>query len=181
MTERTDIFFDFEFIDDGREIVPISLGMCMSLEHGLEVDHGSGWNEIYIEYQFDPARANDWVRENVFRHLIQPDFAGHGHPRLVNTASIQRWVKKVCGDTKPRFWGWYPAYDWVCLCQHFGQMVQLPKGWPYMPLCLAQYAYYLGVLKEDLPIHFKKKHNALDDAKWNRAVHAYLQGQKGND
>lgn len=176
MTEHTNIYFDFEFIDDGREIVPISVGMCVSgHEHNLAQDDTP--DELYLEYTFDPARCNDWVRANVLPHLSRAD--GLGERRSIVAWRIKQWVTSVCGDTKPRFWGWYPAYDWVCLAQHFGTLMQLPDGWPLRPECLDQLAGHMGCGKADLPVQEGTAHNALADAKWNCYAHAYLSAWRG--
>lgn len=171
----TDIYFDFEFIDDGREIVPISLGMCVDQLTALAVYPAP--QELYLEYQFDPARANDWVRENVFPHLASkrsPAGIGSGYELRWHVATqIKKWVRQVCGDAKPRFVGYYPSYDWVCLMQHWGNMMQKPKEWPMRPECLMQLADQLGVPNSEFPPQ-EDEHNALADAKWNRELHAVL-------
>lgn len=171
----TDIYFDFEFIDDGKEIVPISLGMCAQVD---DVPR-----EFYTEYMFDPDRANDWVRENVFPHLTNTDFRGAGGrvgkvgmTRATAAPEIVEWVKGVCGDTNPRFWGYYPSYDWVLLCQHFGTMMELPKGWPKRPECLKQLAGLSDIRGVALPTQPRDTYNALADAKRNRELHEYLKG-----
>ena len=172
----TNIYFDFEFIDDGREIIPISLGMCTDPFHGSGISMPG--QTLYLEYQFDLARTNDWVRENVIPHLAQPfEPLRAGVMRLPRHEAAQEivaWVKQVCGDTEPRFWGYYPSYDWVLLCQHFGAMTQGPEGWPIRPECLMQFADQLGVSKDDFPVQPENAHNALADAKWNRTLHDYL-------
>lgn len=162
MTNRTNIYFDFEFIDDGREIVPLSLGMCTN-----------DGKHLYREYPFDPARANDWVREHVFPQLDKPRIGWEKSSRAVNASIIESWVKDACGDNKPQFWGYFPSYDWVCLCQHYGAMMQMPKGWPFRPGCLMQLADYLGVARDDFPKQVGE-HHALNDAKWNRELHGML-------
>lgn len=173
MTEdkRTDIYFDFEFIDDGREIIPISVGMCVADDTSVARIHEAP--ELLLEYSFDPARASDWVRENVLPHLEQFSRPGCGLDRWTAGQSIVEWVDGVCGDTKPRFWGYYPSYDWVLLCQHFGTMMQLPKGWPIRTQCLMQMADQLGVSKDEFPKQ-EDEHHALADAKWNRNLHELL-------
>lgn len=160
--KRTDIYFDFEFIDDGRDIVPISLGMC--------TNYGK---DLYTEYEFDPARASDWVRENVFPNLSSLPIGSPGCVRRWVAGEMKEWVRDACGDSKPRFWGYYPSYDWVLLCQHFGTMMQGPKGWPIRPECLMQMADQLGVSKDEFPEQ-DKEHHALADAKWNRKLHGLL-------
>ena len=174
MAQTTDIYFDFEFIDDGREIVPISLGMCVADPHGFgEVMEVPG-KELYLEYEFDPARANDWVREHVFPQLGDRGKTrgpGWGHTRGMAAQEIAGWVSRRCGDTKPKFWGYYPSYDWVLLCQHFGTLMQRPKGWPKRPMCLKQQAEACGLMIDQYPMQPEGQHHALVDAKWNRDLH----------
>jgi hypothetical protein len=189
MTDQTDIYFDFEFIEDGREIIPISLGMCTApatlTETAPEIVAGRRQvgdlvkAEFYQEYEFDPARANEWVRTNVFPHLdsYREERVGTGSRRLEVTAWIKEWLADVCGDSQPRFWGYYPSYDWVCLAQHFGTMVQMPEGWPVRPECLMQYADYLGISSKAFPKRAGNEHNALADAEWNRDLHRYLKSR----
>lgn len=190
MTERTNIYFDFEFIDDGQTIVPISIGMCTDAIALTETAPSvvQGWREagdlvkfdFYQEYAFDPARANNWVREHVFPHLDAhrcPSWVGSGESRAVIARQIKEWISDVCGNTQPRFWGYYPSYDWVCMCQHFGSMTQGPEGWPIRPECLMQLADQMGVNKSKFPGQ-EKEHHALADAKWNRDLHRMLKDKK---
>lgn len=174
MSKQTNIYFDFELIDDGREIIPISLGMCTKMSNELRTwEPGQNPFELYLEYAFDPARANDWVRENVLPHLnVDPREARRG--RWDAACRIAEWVKQVCDATKPRFIGYYPSYDWVCLCQHWGTMDQVPKGWPIRPECLMQMADELGVPNDWFPKQSGAEHHALADARWNRELHQLL-------
>lgn len=174
MTQTTDIYFDFEFMEDGQVIIPISLGMCTVAPLGQMGLPTADAEEFYLEYEFDPARANDWVRANVFPQLRANQMEiGQGCLRRSAAPLIKNWVKDVCGDSKPKFLGYYPSYDWVCLCQHFGAMVQMPKGWPFRPYCLMQMADHQGVPKAKFPKQ-TGEHHALEDAKWNRELHQYL-------
>jgi hypothetical protein len=66
----------------------------------------------------------------------------------------------------PEFWGYYAAYDWVALCQLFGTMDDLPRGWP-------MYCHdYRAWLDEHALEHIKQPpdspHHALSDARWVR-------------
>ena len=182
MTERTNIYFDFEFIDDGKEIIPISIGMCTdaialtdtapAVVAGRSSAGDLMKHEFYQEYAFDPACANDWVRENVFPHLNshKTETVGAGVERWCVASWIKEWVADVCGDTKPKFVGYYPSYDWVLLCQHFGTMLQTPEGWPMRPECLRQMADLFDVSSVYFPKQPANAHNALADAKWNREL-----------
>ena len=168
---ETNIYFDFEFIEDGSTITPISLGMVC------------GDKEFYIEYKFDPARANEWVRENVFPHLAfcpwRRDF--HNPRKLTVDRSMDRpeaanhiaeWVRDVARG-RPVFVGFCASYDWVCLMQHFGPMIAKPGMWPYAPYDLAQEYDNLppGIDRGKLQPPQENEHDALADAKWNREFH----------
>ena len=53
------IFYDCEFLDDGKTIELVSIGMVA--EDG---------RELYLQsVEFDPKQANEWVKENVLPHL----------------------------------------------------------------------------------------------------------------
>jgi hypothetical protein len=84
-------------------------------------------------------------------------------------------VEEFCDPSrfgKPEFWGFYADYDWVVLCQLFGAMVDLPKGWPMYCRDLKQWADELG--NPALPEQGKGEHHALADAKWNRQAWEFL-------
>lgn len=73
------------------------------------------------------------------------------------------------------FWAYYADYDWVALCQLFGTMVQLPKGFPQFCMDLKQ----LSVMKGS-PRHSVQDgdlHHALADARWNAELYAFLMAQ----
>ena len=195
MSGTTNIYFDFEFIDDGREIVPISVGMCTNaialtetapdvLEAACRLAGDLVQCDFYQEYEFDPARANDWVRASVLPYLESTasthSMTGDGYERYAVAHHIEEWVADVCGGTKPQFIGYYPSYDWVLLCQHFGTMMQIPTGWPMRPVCLMQLADTLGVEKSEFP-NLSLEHHALADAKWNRDLHTFLDARHEGD
>lgn len=139
------IFFDTEFIEDGRTIDLISIGMVS--EDGLA---------YYAESsECDKSKASDWVRENVLPHLI-----GLAVPRTTIASEIVRFA----GD-KPEFWAYYADYDWVALYQLYGTMMQLPNGWPKYCRDIKQLADSLGNIR--LPKQDTGEHYALADAKWN--------------
>lgn len=147
------IWFDTEFIEDGRTIDLISIGMYR--EDG---------RTYYAENaDCDLSRASLWVSQNVIPHLC-----GITKPRH----QIAREVVEFAGD-KPEFWAYFADYDWVVLCQLFGRMVDLPQGWPMFCLDVQQLRYLSGDTR-DLPPLKGNAHNALDDAVWARDAWVFL-------
>jgi len=149
-------FFDTEFIEDGRTIDLLSIGIVA--EDG---------RELYLENaNADFRQADPWVRENVFTSMLwTPAVQRDG-------LEIQHEVRLFCDPEeygKPEFWAYYADYDWVVLCQLFGRMVDLPKGWPKFCLDFKQRLVEHG----DLPIQKpsdEHAHNALEDARWLKSA-----------
>lgn len=140
------IFFDTEFIEDGKTIDLISIGMVR--EDG---------RRFYVENsECDFSRSSDWVKENVVPHLS-------GGTSLATRAEIREAVFDFAGE-KPEFWAYYADYDWVVLCQLFGRMIDLPEGWPMYCRDLKQLLDGMGNPK--VPKQSEGEHNALQDAIW---------------
>jgi hypothetical protein len=168
-------WLDTEFIEDGKTIELLSIGIV--------ADDG---REFYAEVAVpDLTRASDWVRENVLPHLWsrQADkrmanewIRDGGSGGLLSHDSLARAVRLFCNPEeygKPELWGYYADYDWVALCQLFGTMMDLPKGWPKFCMDIKQ----LCVEKGDprLPEQGKGEHHALADARWNKQAWEFLQ------
>lgn len=146
------IWFDTEFIEDGKAIDLISIGMVR--EDG---------QELYLESaECDFSRASVWVRDNVL-----PSLSGHHTARW----RMRNRIVEFCGE-KPELWGYYADYDWVVLCQLFGTMMDLPKGWPMYCRDVKQLCDSLGNPK--LPEQGKGEHHALADARWNLIAYEFL-------
>lgn len=140
------IWFDMEFIEDGRAIDPLSIGMVR--EDG---------RTLYMQNEdCNQHRANEWVREHVLPKLDKQ----YDSPRI-----IREVVREFAGD-RPEFWADYGAYDWVALCQLFGAMVHLPKGWPMF--CRDFQQLIDGKSWQPNPIEPLRAHHALNDALWLR-------------
>lgn len=151
------IFFDTEFIEDGKTIELLSIGLVR--EDG---------QYYYAEpEETDRDRASPWVRENVL-----PFMTGPKEQRKNIAADIVRFAGE-----KPEFWAYYADYDWVALCQLYGTMMQLPAGWPMFCMDLKQLAVSRGNPK--LPDHITGEvlgppHNALADARWTMLAWRFL-------
>ena len=168
------VFYDTEFIDDGRTIRLISIGLVDEEGH----TYYAVVNDV--EVMLD-AMAHPWLPDNVMVHL-----PGHKESR-----GGERWWQwdrshKDFGNVKPRtqiaadvatfllspgepveLWAWFAAYDHVALAQLFGPMSGLPTGIPMFTHELRQRWEECGHPK--LPAQHSA-HNALTDAYWDRAV-----------
>lgn len=153
------IWFDTEFIEDGKTIDLISIGMVR--------DDGA---EVYLENrECDLSRASPWVKENVIPHLQGGDaLAFRDHIALI--------IRGFAGN-KPEFWGYYADYDWVVLCQLFGTMMDLPHGWPMYCRDIKQLCDSFRNPK--LPEQGKGEHHALADARWNKVAYEFLSAGPG--
>lgn len=151
----TRFYLDTEFIERGyARIELISIGIVS--ENGSEFYEvaADGWK----------AGPGDWVWSNVI------PFLGSG-PRASRDLIAQKILAFV-GNKKPEFWGYYADYDWVLLCQLFGTMMDLPKGWPMFCRDVKQLAMDLGNPK--LPKQASGVHNALADARHTKLMHEWL-------
>ena len=156
-------WFDTEFIEDGRTIDLISIGVVA--EDGREF--------YAISTEFDPSRAGDWIRAHVLCHL--PDAADPEADGLFRTrAQIRNDLLRFIGRDRPEYWAFYADYDWVALCQLFGRMTDLPRAWPRYCMDIKQWCIMLG--DPPLPRQTGIEHHALADARWNRTAWEFLAG-----
>ena len=149
-------FIDTEFIEDGKMIDLISIGIVD--EQGREF--------YCIRNGFDGSKANQWVTDNVLNKLDM------NSPRFTTPEIVDRLFVFLAGDKEPEFWGYYADYDWVVFCQLFGPMMDLPKGFPMYCRDIKQLCDYLGNPK--LPEQGEGEHNALEDARWNKKAYEFL-------
>lgn len=163
----TRIYYDTEFVDTGREILPISIGMVK--EDGEEL-YLVNDDPVVIE----TAVKDEWLRENVVPYLpvlVSGDqiFWDNNHPDFPAVGHRERLMKEVrrfvLTTPKPELWAWYGSYDHVFIAQLFGRMHDLPEGFPMCTFDLKQEHVRLGSPK--LPKQKDGQHNALADARHN--------------
>lgn len=170
------IYYDTEFLEDGKTIELISIGMVD--DDGSElylINRNAPWSKI---------RKHDWLMENVYKHL---PLDSKGRPDLDNSLyrskaeiaqSIQGFVLRYLIIREDiSFWAWYGAYDHVVLAQLFGRMIDLPPGFPMWTNDVRQKIYELGIDQRRLPRQPEDvKHNALADAKHVKVMYDWLRG-----
>ena len=174
-------FYDCEFIEDGRTIDLISIGIVS--EDGRElylIDGDAPWDRI---------REHAWLMANVVPHLPQGNPSTRPAHWLCDLedrhVATRGWIADSVRDflTRPaapvELWGYYGAYDHVLLAQLFGAMVDLPRGIPMWTNDVQQEAARLG-LDSSLPPQTGTAHNALDDALWTREAWRYLNSREGS-
>jgi hypothetical protein len=173
------VYYDTEFIEDGRTIDLVSIGMIA--EDGREL--------YAVSAEFDQAamRRNDWLMSNVWPHLpIAKNPPGQrgidrldlDHPDVRSRTQIARMVTAFIQATPGvELWAWYGAYDHVALAQLFGRMIDLPDGVPMWTNDLRQEYARLG-LPEDEPAQPDGLHNALADARHLKVRADWLAGKR---
>lgn len=176
-------FYDTEFIEDGRTIDLISIGIVA--EDGREyyaVNRDAPWKRI---------AKHTWLVENVVRNLPriygdQRNHVGRSNPLALDFSDRAMKTRReiaddvrhfllpepyVDGTPEPELWAWYADYDHVVLCQLWGTMMDLPQGLPMYTRDLKQECDRQG--NPPLPDQADGEHNALADARHNlvRARH----------
>jgi len=191
------IFYDTEFIDTGKTIDLISIGMVR--EDGKEL-----YCVVEDTALVERAVNDDWLRENVVPSLpgavrenpgvllydLHPTpgarmrFGGAwlwewdekhpDYPRVMDRHDIMREVRAfVLTTKKPELWAWYGAYDHVAIAQLFGRMHDLPDAFPMCTFDLKQEHVRLG--SPALPRQAAGEHNALEDARHNARISVFLE------
>jgi hypothetical protein len=176
------LFYDTEFIDDGKTIDLVSIGIVA--EDGQEY--------YAVSSQFDRWKfgTNKWLVENVFPSLPttwEIPWVPHAptettiilpgldlrDPAVKTRGEIADEVRRfIQSFNDPQLWAWYGAYDHVVLAQLFGRMIHLPQGIPMFTNDLKQECNRLG--NPQVPQQSHGQHNALEDARHNKVIHDFL-------
>lgn len=192
------IFYDCEFLDDGRTIEPISIGMVADDPDQLDpVRMLYLVNEEVVtdEDLYHRIMGHEFLPKHVIPHLpLRPvdsrNDAGLllltwiGGPGALgnrtldldtNTVVSRRFMRNAVRDfidatPDPELWAYYGAYDHVMLAQLFGPMVNRPAKMPMFTHDLMQLLGALGLDESALPPRTGDEHHALADAQWLRAA-----------
>lgn len=153
-------WFDTEFYENGKTIELISIGVVA--EDGARYYAETSGAHLL-------SAKSEWLIENV-RPYITPGWATSDIVKERHT--IQADLLAFMGE-KPEIWAYYADYDWVVLCQLFGTMMDLPKGWPMYCRDVKQLCDSLG--NPELPKQTTLEHMALNDALWTKEAWEFLQ------
>ena len=173
------IYYDCEFLDDGRTIAPISIGMVDNLGHSL-------YRIIRDDVTIGRAFNSPWLRANVLPHLpvrqLSDTWAwdtGNSHMHYVrDRAQVAQDIKHfVASQPGTELWSWYGAYDHVMVAQLLGPMADLPEGFPMFTCDLEQEIRRLGLADKHSLLpgqNPREAHSALADARWHRRIGNFL-------
>lgn len=175
------VFYDFEFVEDGRTIDVISVGMA--------AENGATYYAVNSGMDITSIQKNRWLMENVVPHLpiageiylplprqapwgqFRLDLKqSHVKPAWCITNEVRDFLAGL-GDVE--LWAWYGA-DHVALAQLFGRMVDLPATVPMYTNDLMQLWRQLG--RPALPPRDGAEHDALADARHNLKMFRHLAG-----
>jgi hypothetical protein len=168
------VYHDWEFLEQGNSVYPISVGMVR--EDGAE---------LYMEFAdapWDKIMKHTWLRNNVMPllncytdgSLVILRGTETFKNRLGVFVKVHDFLLEASRDSPLELWGWYSAYDHVCLGQLFGAMVNLPDFVPMYTRDLKQEADRLDVRIPDLRLPNERAHFALDDARAEMRMHKWL-------
>lgn len=188
----TRYFYDTEFIEDGRTIELISIGIVADDGREYYAVNGDitrpfrGWG---LRRRI---RKHAWIMDNVVSSLPRPkgdwilqmpnrwlfDYANRAvKPRFLISYEVKNFLLEGHDMSMPdiELWADYAAYDHVALAQLWGPMVKLPHGIPMFTNDIQQELAKLTPGENNKPPEQTgTAHNALDDARHVKAQWEWL-------
>lgn len=181
-------FYDTEFLEDGRTIELISIGIVC--------EDGREYYAVNSDLPIDRIRKHDWLLRNVMPSLPLTNRAALNkyidqspnlYPKMkletldVDTKSSMvkpHWV--IANEVRdfllaarpPELWAWFSAYDHVVLAQLWGTMLKMPPGIPMYTSDIRSMVDWTGIDK--LPEQAEGVHNALSDARHNKRLYEHI-------
>jgi hypothetical protein len=167
---KTRFGYDTEFIEDGKTIDLISIGIVC--------EDGREYYAINADMPIHRIREHEWLMQNVvpFLPMTQIEIAHKGtsvpvvdlndprvKPRKIIAEEVRAFLKS--GEHSPELWAFFGAYDHVVYAQLWGPMSDLPDG---MPMRTRDIADALDTFDgwEDRPFQDPEmSHDALADAR----------------
>ena len=169
-------YYDTEFHERGPEY-PIDF-----ISIGIASESGDTYYAVHEDFDFMAAMNNDWLRRNVMGFLPLTEdmrFLNLSHedvkPRWRIRDEIQEFILSAANGQNIELWADYADYDHIVLCQIFGKMIDLPKGFPMRTDDIRQEIERLGIPESELPKQNPSfQHHALQDAIYDRRLHKYV-------
>lgn len=190
------IFYDCEFLEDGRSLRPISIGLVgpggdtfyAVNDELLDDGPNGGLHKAVLKHQFVmrevvpklPLRKHadgstlysvggGNERRPYFR--LDPE-DGDVLPLRLIRAKVRDFILSWA---EPELWAWYGAFDHVMLAWLFGPMIKLPKGVPMWTNDIRTLALLAGPqASEGAPVQDPEEaHHALNDARHDEALYDY--------
>jgi hypothetical protein len=176
----TRYFYDTEFLEDGKTIELISIGIVC--------EDGREYYAINAEAPWPRIVKHEWLMDNVVPHL--PTIRGesvdgipgrwdfdYGDPTFKSRDLISAEIEAFLTG-EPELWADYAAYEHVVLAQLWGSMIDLPSNVPMHTNDIQTYAALNGIpshiLAASVNIARPPEHHALADARDVRDRFAYL-------
>lgn len=173
-------FYDCEFHERGGAFAIEAISIGIFCEDGRE------YYAVYNDFDTRAVARNDWLMKHVMSSIahdkfIVADFDGAPmvrdiyitDPACKPRATIAQEILDFVGnDPFIEWWNWYGAYDHVVLCQTFGTMMDLPRGYPKFSCDIKQLHKDKGF--PAMPKQPAGLHNALADAKFNIERYNFL-------
>ncbi len=166
-------FYDTEFLENGRTIDLISIGIVSEI--------GNEYYAVNANMPFDSVMRHPWLPENVVPHLPVLDFGttrarlDKAHPAVKSQRRIASEVSQfLLAPDKTELWADYAAYDHIVLMQLFGRMVDKPEHLPMFTHDLRQEYERLGEPEGAPQQHAELEHHALNDARHDRDFYQFL-------
>jgi len=173
-------YLDTEFYEDGETIDLISIGVVCedgrefyAINREARLDLVSPWLREHVLPRLEPYGSKFWKTHQEIAYELAYFVAGTfwGITPMPETARMPT-SPLAHPIPKATFWGYYSAYDWVVVCQLFGTMMGLPEYFPRFCRDLKQLSCDRGSPRH--PPDPEIAHHALHDARWNKALHAFL-------
>lgn len=154
-------FYDTEFLDDGKTIEFISVGIVR--------EDGAEYYAVNADADWPRVHAHKWLAANVVNQL-PPE--SEWKPKKKIAAEVKAFLLSA---GTPELWAWFAAYDHVVLSQMFGRMLDLPRGMPMFTNDLRSLIDWVGIT--ELPDQASGNHDALEDAKHLRAMFKHVEAR----
>lgn len=167
------VYHDWEFLEDGVTIRPISVGMV--------AEDGSMLYRVFKNRQLmRKASEHPFLRKSVLKHIpfnvntgtfdIRSKEYSVVQPKVIIQQEVLQFLSNI---PSLELWANFSAYDHVCLAQLFGTMIDKPSFMPAQTDDLQTEFKRLGCPR--LPMQaVESEHHALYDAMYDRDIGEYL-------